>query len=499
MRIGLKTVALSRLHELIWVTVLLLPLPNVFAQSRGERVAAIVTALRQQDFPKALELLHSALDASPQDAQLWTMQGVAFKGEGNKNEALVSFRHALKLAPNNISALQGVAELEYEASDPAGIPVLEHLLRLQPDDQTSHAMLAVLEYQQGDCSDAVIHFAKAAELFKSRIPALNAYGTCLVKLKRFTKANDVFSEALDIDPQDRRQRQVLASVQLMAQEPDKAIATLAPLLGDGADAASLDLASAAYENAHLTEKAVSAVRQAILLDPQDVSLYVDFAVLSAAHQSFQVGIDVVNDGISLLPNAAPLYFARGVLYVQLAQYEKAQVDFDKAFDLDPSQSLSVAAQSLAAVEDNDLGAALSGVEQKLARKPDDPILLYMQADILAQQGAEPGSPEFATAVKSAKKAVEIRPGLGPAHGVLAKLYLQSGQYQQAVAECRTTLQIDPDDQSAVYHLIQALRKSEKSSEIPELLKRLALLRQQAATREREQYRYKLIEGDAQSR
>jgi tetratricopeptide (TPR) repeat protein len=462
-------------------------------------MASILTALRQQDFHKALELLHPALEASPHDAELWTMQGVAFQGEGDQKEALLSFRHALKLTPDNIPALQGVAQLEYEAGDPAGIPVLVHLLRLRPDDQTSHAMLAVLQYQQGNCTDAVVHFEKAAELFKSRVPALNAYGTCLVRLNRLQEAEDVLSQALALDARVMRQRQVLAAVQLMAQEPGKAIATLDPLLGVGADAASLELASTAYENAHLTEKAVSALRQAILLDPRNVNLYVDFAVLSAAHQSFQVGVDVINDGIGLIPNAAPLYFARGVLYVQLAKYDEAQADFDQAFDLDPSQSLSIAAQGLAAVEHNDLSAALGGVEQKLARKPGDPILLYMQADILLQQGAGPGSPEFTKAVKSAEKAVAIRPALGPAQGVLAKLYLQSGQYQQAAAACRKALEIDPDDQTAVYHLIQALRKSGKMAEIPDLLKRLAYLRQQAATKEREQYRFKLIEGDAQSK
>jgi tetratricopeptide (TPR) repeat protein len=223
---------------------------------------------------------------------------------------------------------------------------------------------------------------------------------------------------------------------------------------------------------------------------------VNFAALSSTHQSFQVGIDVVNDGINLQPKAAPLYFARGVLYVQTAQYDKAQADFDKAYDLDPSQSLSVAAQGLATAQQNDLPRALTGVEQKLARRPEDPILLYMQADILTQQGAEPDSPEFQTAMRSAKKAVELRPSLGPARGVLAKLYLQNGQYAEAAVQCRKALEIDPKDQSAVYHLIQALRKTDDKSDIPELLKRLAQLRQQATNEEREQYRYKLVEGDA---
>jgi tetratricopeptide (TPR) repeat protein len=147
------------------------------------------------------------------------------------------------------------------------------------------------------------------------------------------------------------------------------------------------------------------------------------------------------------------------------------------------------------VQQNDLGEALAGINAKLASRPDDAILLYLEADILTQQGAEPGSPEFGTALRSAKRAVYLRPSLGPAHGVLAKLYLQSGQYTEAAAQCRRALEIDPSDQSAVYHLIQALRKSHNNAEIPDLLKRLAQLRQQAAVNEREEYRFKLVEDE----
>jgi tetratricopeptide (TPR) repeat protein len=159
------------------------------------------------------------------------------------------------------------------------------------------------------------------------------------------------------------------------------------------------------------------------------------------HQSFQVGINMVNDGISQQPKAAPLYFARGVLYVQLAQYDQAQADFEKAYELDPSQSLSVATQGLGAVEANDLDRALTTVQTKLERKPNDPTLLYLEADFLVKKDAEPGTPEFQLAMRSAKKAVSLRPTLGPAHAVLAKLYLQAGQYTEAVEQCRKALDI----------------------------------------------------------
>jgi tetratricopeptide (TPR) repeat protein len=488
-----------RLKVLAWITVALFLLSNMAAQQGNDRIRQIAGALREEQYEKALEMLRSALQEVPGNPQLWTMQGAAYNGLGNKKEALISFQHALKLSPDYVPALQGAAQIEYDRGNATGIRLLEHLLRLHPDDLTSHGMLAVLEYQQGNCSEAVIHFEKAAPLFETRVAAQHAYGTCLVKLRQFEKAGDVFKKSLAINPEDKRERQVLTAIQLMAHQPEQAISTLNPLLTNTPDASTLELASAAYEDIHDTEKAVDVLRQAILLEPQNASLYVDFAALSATHQSFQIGINIVNDGINLMPKAAPLYFARGVLYVQLAENEKAQADFDRAYELDPSQSLSIAAQSLAAAQQNDLTRALAGVEQKLALRPADPILLYMRADILAQQGPAPGSPQFQAAMHSAQEAVRLRPALGPAHEVLAKLYLQNGQYTEAIEQCHRALEIDPKDQTAVYHLIQALRKTDRRNEIPKLLKQLAELRQQATIEEREQYRYKLVEGETDSR
>ena len=165
--------------------------------------------------------------------------------------------------------------------------------------------------------------------------------------------------------------------------------------------------------------------------------------------------------------------------------------------MDPGQSLSSAAQGLVAAQQNDLDRALAAVRTKLARKPNDAYLLYLHADFLAQKGTEPDTPEFQTALQSAKKAVALQPALGDARVVLAKLYMQSGKYEEAAAECRKALEINPKDQTAVYRLIQALRKTGKQKELPDLLKRLAELRKQAAREEGERNRYRLVEGDSQ--
>jgi len=181
--------------------------------------------------------------------------------------------------------------------------------------------------------------------------------------------------------------------------------------------------------------------------------------------------------------------------VQVGDYIKAEADLEKAYELDPSQSLTAAAQGLLAVQQNDLDRALADVQRKLKQKPNDALLLYLQADVLTQKGADSGTPAFQLALESAKRAVSLRPGLGAARAVLAKLYLQSGQNQQAADQCRRALEIDPKDQTSLYRLIQALRKTGKTAEVPELLKRLALLRQESAKEQKQRYRYKLVEGD----
>src|SRR5437879_693969 len=124
------------------------------AQTAQDRVGAIASAMRNQEFARALELLRSALQAYPENAELWAMQGAAYSGEGQKKQALASFRNALKISPDYIPALQGAVQIDYEAGSTAAIPLLRRLLRLRPADRTSHGMLAVLEYRQGECETA---------------------------------------------------------------------------------------------------------------------------------------------------------------------------------------------------------------------------------------------------------------------------------------------------------------------------------------------------------
>lgn len=470
----------------------------LYGQGRDEVVGPVTAALQGGEFERALALLRPAIQKEPRNPQLWMLQGLADSGKGDRKAALASYQSALKISPEYLPALEGAAQLEYESGSPAGVPLLERILRQRPSDPTSHAMLAVLEYKQGDCTAADRHFAASESVLGSQPGAMQDYGFCLLREKQTGKALAIIQSLLSEHPDDPRARRALAEVQLEVGQPQAAAGTLQPLLDASPDASTLQLASAVFEANHDTPNAVKFLRQAIVQVPRNTALYVDFANMAMNHQSFQAGIEMVDAGLRLQPDAAELYLARGVLYVQMAQYDKAQADFAKAEHLDPKQGLSDVAQGLVAEErdQSDPDRAIATVQSKLAKKPGDAFLWYLQAAILSQKAPGPGSAEFGQGFASAKKAVALDPTLAVAHDVLAKFYLDSGQNALAAGECRLALKQNPEDQTALYHLVLALRKTNQQGEIPDLLKRLARARQQAAQEEAEHNRYKLVVSSA---
>lgn len=472
--------------------------PATFAQNSPRSAASsIESALRSQQYESALQLAKAETLRSPNDPRIWTLEGIALASLGRDREAITSYEHAIKLSPDFLAALEGAAQLEYKAGSDKAVPLLNHILKLRPNDQTSHAMLAVLNYKKRNCAAAVPHFAQAAEAVSSQPVALTEYGSCLMDLQKPEEAIPVFQRILALLPNDSHAKYNLAVVQLAAHHGKEALDTLQPLLAQAnPDADVLDLASSAYEDIGDTPHAVSVLRQAIIASPNTDRYYLDFTALCLTHESFQVGIDVIDAGLNQLPNSSALYVARGILYVQMAQYAKGEADFETANRLDPRAAPAAIAQGLAQMQESKLPQALATVQAQVKQHPKDPFLYYMVAQVITQNGAPPGSPQFKEAVDAASQAVALKPDFVLARDVLGNLYLKAGQFDLAIEQGRRALKENPSDDTALYHLIQALQKSKSAakSEIPDLVKRLAALRQESKKKEASVNRYKLYEA-----
>lgn len=68
-----------------------------------------------------------------------------------------------------------------------------------------------------------------------------------------------------------------------------------------------------------------------------------------------------------------------------------------------------------------------------------------------------------------------------ARDLLAGMYLQQGDKHRAIVQSEAALVVDPNDQQALYHLILALRETDRKGEIPALMKKMNELRRTGGT------------------
>jgi tetratricopeptide (TPR) repeat protein len=460
-------------------------------------IASIESLIRSQEYDQALQLTRSALHETPNDFRLWTLEGIVLSIKGSNQDALIAFDRALILSPTYAAALKGKVQLLYQTQDKRAIPLLEKILKADPKDETAHEMLAILEGRQGNCQAAIGHFLRSAEVIANHPYSLEVYGYCLEQTKQPQKAISVFEQLAALLPQRTYPKYDLAVLLVETKQHDTALKVLEPLLaGDQSDPDLLSLASDAYEAAGDTPKAVSLLRQAIVLSPANASYYNAFAVLCLDHESYQVGIDMINAGMQRISDDPSLYISRGLLYAQLAQYEEAEADFKTAEHLDSAQSLSSYAMDLAELEKNHPDKALLEVRAQLKAHPDSPLHHYLLAKLLEKSASGIPGKSSSEAISSALTAVKLKPDFVEARDLLASLYLASGQYRLAIEQSQLALQYAPSDQSAMYHLIMALRRSGQSGErdkIQALVKRLSESQQASRQKDTDRKRFKLIE------
>jgi len=482
--------------------------PFVFAQSSSVSNSAVIDALQKGQFAIALHLSSEALRTTPRSFKLWTLRAVALEHCEQPVQALEAYKHALTLSPDYLPALEGAAQLDYKTQSTQAVPLLRHILVLQPANSTAHAMLGVLEYRQADYSNAAQDLAAADQVLGSQPSSLMAYAICLARLDRVPEAIVRLQQLLALRPLDADARFDLALLQWRADKSAEALVTMQPLL----DAHSIEtrgprLAAAIHEANNETPQAVELLRAAILANPDESANYVDFATLSFAHNSFTVGIDILNRGIARIPNAASLYMARGVLYGQNGDFEKAIADFEQAHRLDPASSMSATAEGIAQSQRHNHEAALDDFRRQVREHPQDAYAYYLLAEGLSwsppeakaevDSGAKQDSisTSVTQAITAARRAIELDPHLVQADNLLASLYLQVDQPDEAVNACRAALKLNPKDQQAVYSLILALRKTGQKDEIKGLVQTLTDLRKADQTGNSQKARYgRLVEA-----
>jgi tetratricopeptide (TPR) repeat protein len=457
------------------IAVVLIP-AALSAQLAGGDANTVAHELQQNNNAQAVVIADRILTTRPSDCQVLTLRGIALSREGQVSDAQNSFDKALESCPDSLPALEGAAQIAYARRSAAATGLLQRILLQRPDDQTTHAMLGSLSFQHGDCAAAIEHFERSLPLVQKSEEAQRELGSCLFSQGDHPKAEETFRRIAEQDPSEKNLLQ-LAMVEWKSKDFDAALNNLQPLLtSSSADSKTFALAAQVAEEKGDTPRAVEWLHTAILKDPSETANYLLFATISFNHASYQVGIDVVNAGLRQSPDAAKLYLARGVLQVQLSNYDAAVADFEKAHALDTKLSFVEDAMGMIRSQQHDWAGSLAIFQQQAAKHPQDPLLQYLYAEALAHDNGNDSEQNTAKAIAAVKKALELEPDYQPARDLLCTLLLKTNRYTEVIDQARLALKSDPTDQSALYQEIQAQRRLGNKEAIQPLVSRLEELK-----------------------
>jgi tetratricopeptide (TPR) repeat protein len=469
------------------------------AQARPlqDPAAAIVDALRAHQFSQAEILSQAALAKRPDDYRVWALRGMADAGLNQSQQALVAYRRALRISPAYLPALEGAAQSAFQLGLPEAESLLGKILAQRPDDETAHAMLGVLAYRAKDCPAAIAHFEKAPRAINGQPAALSEFGFCLSQSKQYEEAIPRFAAALALNPAKSEARYNLALAQWNARHGEDALNTLKESLDRlPVDGDAMKLAAEISEAKGDTAQAVALLHQALTANPKDLEAYLTFASLSFDHASPQVGIDMLNFGLTQMPKEPRLLLVRGILLTQVGEFTRAAEDFATASRIDPQLQFLGVAEGLVQSQQHQSAEAIARFRAAVKAHPHEAYALYLLAEALQEEGHPESSAEYNEELDAASRAVSLDPQLVAAKDLLAALYLENGHTEKAISISRAALALDPNDQQAVYHLILALRKSDAKDELPELLKRLVELRAREKAQPSTGRRYRLVEAAA---
>jgi len=457
-------------------------------------IAEIKILLRNGNAAEADRRCDLALRQFPRNAALWTLKGLASDRLHKTGQALKAYYSALAIDREYLPAVEGAAQDEFRKRSQKAVPLLERAEKVRPTDSTIQAMLGTLAYLRHDCGNAIVHFERIPAVPEWSMGTLQEYGTCLGRLEDWKRAATVLSLALVREPTNDETRYNLAVAEFQTGKYSSVIETLNPLLQrEPPDPESLGLAAEACESLFDTPRAVDLLKKGIAAYPENLEFYVAFANLSLTHSSFQVGVDVLNAGIARLPREASLHFARGILFLEMGEYDKSERDFDLLEALDPAMPVGPVAGALAKLELRQSKEAERIARAQLANHPDDPYLNYVLAEAIRSQGAPPDSDEFREAQAAAEKAVKLQPNFARARLVLSRLYMQSGKFDTAAIQAQEAAKLAPDNVTIMYNLILATNHTGKAEQIPQLIKRLKELKEASSQKRHQLRQYTLAE------
>ena len=387
----------------------------------------------------------------------------AYLKEGKASEAVIEYKNALQLAPNDSKAHYGLAQAYAANKEPQkAFWELQETVRL--DGSNLDARLALGQFLLFGRTDEFEQALKEAEAVIEADPKRweghVIHAVALERLKRVDEAEADYKKALELQPENPELVGALASYYVRKGDRDTAEPIFQKLVEMDPSAPSQLLyggflasdrtrdadAEAAYKKS--LELAKDENRAEVV--QRVASYYYGRERYDDAEKTLKDGLEARKDDLDLIYALARFYNSRG---------DKAKADamIEQATSAKPNDPKPFLILSAYRGRNGDVMGALEAAEKAIEVAPEDATAKLRKAELLVDLGMREGAKERIAEGRAIVDAVLAKsPDLPEANFVSAKLDLADGKVDGAVASLRRVLDRRADWAQAHFLLASAL-------------------------------------------
>lgn len=244
--------------------------------------------------------------AEPDVAEWHNLLANCLVGQGRLGESIEEFRHAERLAPENLNFVRRLGDLLRRSSNLAEAEeVYRRAIALHPADAGLHYLLAECLSDQNRVEEAVAAALEGVKLDPFDPAAKRTLGNMLRRQSKFAEAEDIFRQAIKLAPGDASLHSGLSDcLDQLGRQPE----------------------------------ALEARRETVKLRPQEPQLLASLGHLLLRYHQTAEAEKYLRDAVALAPDMGLYRFWLSQCLAGLGRDDEAVVEVRRALDLEPENS-----------------------------------------------------------------------------------------------------------------------------------------------------------------
>jgi len=284
-----------------------------------------------QQYEQARKTIEPLVRNNGRDGNVLYVSARIDAAEGKLNDAKEKLQRVAQETPTFVEARYALAGVYKALNDEDGaIKEYEGVLNLLPSHLPTLTQLAYIKMQRGVYDDAILYANRALRIAPDNMDAIGILSTVYAQTKQFEKAIDMLEAFKARYPESPSPYLSQAAVFLYQGSFEKTIElSLQAIERDASNPSAYEMIGRAYFGKNEKERAREYFQKALAFDPKFVKAYIQLGMLEVAQNKLFDAIRYFRQALDIAPDAAEAMFELGKIYQRQQRYDEAIAIFEK--------------------------------------------------------------------------------------------------------------------------------------------------------------------------